>query len=736
MTSPLGSRCRSGHHVREWMTRCRVSVPGGIALLCLLGTCVLPNNLAHGQIVFAAPVDAPATEATAKTDGFDLGIDESLQSVVEDFERFARRGMWEKAIEALEQVEPEKLENGLLASGDGFVLPAGEQLWRLQANLSGDFREAFRVFLNAKAKKLFESALADGVKPAERDKLLKEVYQTYFVSAVGDEASNLLGDKAFRDGRFNEAIRHWQQVMDYHPDSEITEPWLVFKIGVGAIQANDRDTLSQSLRTLRERFPDTIVRFAGEDVVAPERLAKLSEQVSAKGNTATEEAVAGPISVPEKLTVAWRHEIATDAMIAKMAASEQQYWRYKGIATFVPPTAVDGNAVVYNFYGSTNAVDLTTGKLKWRQNDPADAIEKISGNIYQFTVDAYGIGAGGGRTVSRYIPPDEMNYYRAGADLVVYETETGRQRWEVGLTKRGQSEWYHVGRPYVQPALGDGVPTTYVVAVKSGGGELYLRVHEGKKSATAEIKLGRYREIDVEDYNDKLVPTPQIIGFSDDGYLLVGVDEGALLAIDVDQKKVAWGFRYQAPRLKNGNQNYNQGRTLETTIHPRSSYFLAGRHLYLKDSARPWLVALDLGKRKPVWTRRIVPTCEIVSVDEDHIYLLGQELLAINRESGGLEWAARLPMENSGLSAAMIGESILVFTGRGLYELNRTDGSVVQIHREVEFDSNGGRVMLAGDRLITVSERNITAWDLAGNTGPANAASTANPATAANETNN
>lgn len=688
--------------------------------IAIVSVLAIPANNVEAQVFMAVDAAESTPDDDPTLEGFELGLDESMQSVVEDFQRYARRGLWEKAIETLENVDSEKLNKALLASEDGFVMPAGEQLWRLQANLSGEFREAFRVFLNAKARKLFDEAMAEGVRPKDRDAKLTELYQTYFVSSVGDEASNLLGDRAFREGQFSEAVRHWQHVLDYHPDSELGEAWLVFKIGVAATQLEDRDLLAGSLRTLSERFPTEVVTFAGREVSALDTLKSLAEKSQntsendrATGNASrSNQRPADGLRVPETLEIEWQHELATEATVKKLASSEQQYWRYKGIANLVVPASIDGSNLVYNYFGSTSCIDLETGKLEWRHNSPEEAVEKISGNIYRFSVDIYGIGAGAGQAVSQYIPPDEMNYYRAGADLVVYDIKSGKQKWDVGLAKRGQSDWFHIGKPFVAEGSADGTPTTYVLAIKSGGGEPYLRVHKGKEKPAHEIRLGRYREIDVEDYNDKLIPSPKIVGETADGYLLIAIDEGALIAVDVENESVAWAYRYSAPRMRKTNNNYQQGRTTETTLHPRSSPYRIGSTIYLKDSGRPWLVALDLDKRRPVWQRRIATTCEVVAHDESRLYLLGEEMLAIDRESGELKWAARLPMQNSGLSSVIVGDSILVFTGRGLYELNRSDGSVVRIHREVEFDSNGGRILLTGDRLVTISERNITAWKL------------------------
>lgn len=681
----------------------------------------LAPEFCSAQFAIIAPaVDASAEDTSSQPGtGFDLGIDESLQTVVEDFQRFARRGLWEKAIETLEKVDQEKLKTGLLASDDGTILPAGEQLWRLQAGLSGEFREAFRVFLNAKARKLFAEATAERVKPQDREAKLNEVYATYFVSAVGDDATNLLGDNAFRNGKLDDAMRYWQSVIDYHPDSEIAESRLVFKIGVAAVQARDRQRFAESLRILKERFPQARTTFAGDEVSVVETLEKLASSASfpKSGDVGMSDGGASGLpeaTAPSQMEVVWRHQLTDEKQRASLASSEQGYYRYKGIANWIVPTAIADGKLAYNFFGSTNCIDLETGKLLWRQEDPSTILDQLTGNIYQFSVDMYGIGAGDGVVLSRFIPAQEMNYYRAGADLVAYSLDSGKKLWDVDLEKRGQSEWFHVGTPFIETKqVGENTETTsYVVAIKSAGSDPHLRIHKNGSKPVAEIRLGRYRDIDVQDYNDKRIPLPVILGWSDNGHLLVAVDEGALLAVDIDEKRIAWAYRFEAPATGPNQYQSNQV-TAASTLHPRTSAVRVGNTVYLKDSRRSLLVSYNIAKRKPDWVRQIQSASQVVAIDETSVFVLGEELLALDRETGGLVWAARLPMQNSGLSAEILGEAIVVFTGRGLYELNRHDGSVIRIHREVDSESNGGKVLRFGDKLITVSERAISAWQLA-----------------------
>ena len=676
--------------------------------------CGLPASaLAQFNVIEAEEAVDPGDDGT----GFRFETNSKLQDSLADFRRHADRGLAEKAIEVLgelnERVASDEFQDAasLLQTEEGLLLPAEEQVWRLQAEMPAEVRDAFRIFEDAKARKAFDEATAGDISPDERLARLEDVRRRFFVSSVGDDASNLLGDLFVRRGEPDRASRMYRDVLDYHPDSELSAAWLLFKIGLAERRAGNDAKAARAAATLRDLHPGVRVTFAGREVVAAEELGRLLSKADAPDESKD---VTEDDAPPEAagFAIAWRHTYLTETEHQTLVRSDQRYY-FKGAAHFLPPVAVDRESgrLAYNFYGSVSAVDLNTGKLLWREGTPAESIQMMSGNMYGLTVDAYGLSAGNGLFVSRAVPPDRFNYYRVGPELTAFAVDKGKERWTTGSGDGyGQSEWYHVGTPYIEPESGEYEGRVYIVATKSeGASEAYLKIHDGRKTLR-EIKLGRYRDVETENYQGRRLPSPIIRPYGD-GSLLIFLDEGLLLSISRADNAVEWGVRLKTPpRVDVGRGN--QTRTVATTLHPKSSLRIDGPVAFLKDGGRGSVAAVDLQSRRHLWQRPTDGDSEIVAVDDERVYVLGEELLALSREDGSLVWSVPLPLNNGGLSAVLMGESIAVFTDRGLYRVGRRDGSIVEIHRDIEPESGGGRVLMAGGRLVTVSERQITAYDI------------------------
>ena len=641
------------------------------------------------------------TGEDAGPDGFRFETDGKLQDTLTDFRRHADRGLFEKAIEVLEGLETGEASGALLESEEGVLLPAAEQVFRVQAEMPAEMRDAFRIFQDARARKAFEEAFTDGLPDAEK---LEAVRQRYFISSIGDEASNLLGDLALRGGDGVTAARRYREVLDYHPDSELSAARMTFKVGLAEAAAGDMRAASRTLATLRDRYADAAVRFAGREVNPAEVLAsrvRPRDETTDRQNPATRPRG----TLAETLHIDWRHRFLTEAQHSAIARSDQHYY-YKGVAHYVPPAAVAGGRIAYNLFGSIGFLDAATGKLVSRSEMPSTVVQQMNQNMYGLTLDAYGLTADGGQFLVRSVPTNRLNYSRVGPSLTVYNAaEDDLSSWTTG-SGSSRSSWYYLGDPCVVET--DGSQRVYVVATRSqGDSEAYLKIHSGDTSR--EVSLGRYRDLQMQNYSGRRLPNPVVRAF-DAETLLIFLDEGLLLAFSTAEDRVLWGIRLPTPpRATSGG-----GGAVSLRLHPRSSLRMAGRVAYVKDGERARVAAVDVAGRQVLWSRRAAAESQIVAVDEDHVYLLGEDMTALRREDGELAWSVPLPTGNGGLSCVLLEDTLAVFTDRGLFELRRGDGGLARIHREVEPDSSGGRVLLAGGRLITVSERNVTAYPVEG----------------------
>ena len=75
---------------------------------------------------------------------------------------------------------------------------------------------ACRLFYDSEAKKLLDEA-----EGASELKNLERIYSAYFITSVGDNAADRLGDLYFELGRFDRAADCWLSVLRERPDTDL-----------------------------------------------------------------------------------------------------------------------------------------------------------------------------------------------------------------------------------------------------------------------------------------------------------------------------------------------------------------------------------------------------------------------------------------------------------------------------------------------------------------------------------
>ncbi len=126
-----------------------------------------------------------------------------VKEALDDFDRFGRRGAWERASKSLYSI-PDAQTVRFIDGENGFVIPVSSKRRSLLASLPTEGMAAYKTFHDADAKKLFDEA--DGPNQL-RD--LERVYSSYFSTTVGDNAADRLGDLYFELGRFDRAADCW-----------------------------------------------------------------------------------------------------------------------------------------------------------------------------------------------------------------------------------------------------------------------------------------------------------------------------------------------------------------------------------------------------------------------------------------------------------------------------------------------------------------------------------------------
>src|SRR5262249_48703508 len=138
-----------------------------------------------------------------------------VKEAFDDFERFGRRGAWERALKALYTI-PEPQAQRFIDGENGFIVPVGRKRRVTLSTLPPEGQAAYRLFYDAEAQKLFEEA-----EGSDELKNLERIFSAYFITSVGDNAADRLGDVYFEMGRFDRAADCWLAVLRERPDTDL-----------------------------------------------------------------------------------------------------------------------------------------------------------------------------------------------------------------------------------------------------------------------------------------------------------------------------------------------------------------------------------------------------------------------------------------------------------------------------------------------------------------------------------
>jgi outer membrane protein assembly factor BamB len=118
----------------------------------------------------------------------------------------------------------------------------------------------------------------------------------------------------------------------------------------------------------------------------------------------------------------------------------------------------------------------------------------------------------------------------------------------------------------------------------------------------------------------------------------------------------------------------------------------------------------------------------LVGVDDEKLYLSGEEVLAIDLATQKLKWASRLPSGTGWVQPLVTGDRFYQFTSRGIFELDKNNGDTVRLFRGSDLDSSGGVLLATPARVLTVSNLALTAYALGDAAGRGDAARSAQAA--------
>ena len=656
-----------------------------------------------------AAADAMEGDNTSphKVPGFSISVDETKLNLLDDYERYIRHQMWEKALTALKALSESKSSSGLLPTKDGFLVDAEQRIFMALVSMPAEGREAFRLFFDGKAKKQFEDLSAqNGLLTSDRITKAKQIYSQYFLTSIGDEVADLLGNDAFERGEFVAAARYWRSILDHHPDTNLSEIDSNVKYALALIRSQQTEQAAATIQVISQQFPGQKIKLGGEDIDPVPYLQALipqgaeTQSVVAPEHHQLANLLQQPLKLPQdKTKPQWQLSYLDKTVKQAIENSHRNYYgRGKSYATFVPPMAMNEKRAYFNFYGICFAVDIKTGKLVWRTAKFQDLGTHF--NNYSFhqssNLGQYQIAVHDDVVLATMIPQKEMNHYRARYRLFAFNGATGKQLWTSNVSNES-----FLSKPLV---AGDHV---YVVSHLQNNKSLKLN-RLSLKTGKKEWSMALGAAVSTSNINGmETMPIPLLQRDGDN--LLVLTNNGALFEISLPTKSINWVFRYPY-QIDSSNRNYYYSVSEETELHTEGQLFRDQNLVYFKEAGANEVYALNLAEKKLAWKRPIKKSAQIVGLDQKNVYLLSKELEALDRESHQLNWAVSLPVAAGGLSALFSPEEAWIFTSRGIFEISKTNGDIKKVYRGSDKTSLGGAIELRNGMVICVSNQAVTAY--------------------------
>jgi outer membrane protein assembly factor BamB len=633
--------------------------------------------------------------------------DSKTMDKLEDFKRYAEKKSWELAFKTMNQLAATE-GTGMVPVGDGFFVPLRRRLAQTLATLPAEGRDAYRLFYDASAKKLWDEMKdPKGMSANDELKGLQRIASQYFLTSVGDLAADRLGDVLFEKGDFGAAEAAWHGVVRDYPDGHVPLAKVQVKRCVALSRLNRRDDLTLVAEQVKEQFGSEKLTIGGEEVLAGDFVHGLLKQMGEGPKTASTVTDSAGLGVGEiKMNAelpAWQIRVIQKGGLEKMDEQiASSGWGYYGLrfSGTVPGAAVDGKRMYVNWMGVVFAADLETGRMLWRSGKFTDVQTKA----LQFVQNGVDFSRFTLRIHSGKIFAATQMSGEGMAQMQCFDAETGKSLWKADKFGVGPASL-----PYVSGNTG------YSVGLQ--GGETMTLVAFNVETGAAEWRLALGKLQGMQNYRGTMaMPEPAMV--STTGMLYLATNNGALLAVNTAQRRVEWAFRHDTKAILGGNRWSYDGMNLGGEAPP--TLIMEGGTLYLKDSGGRSLYAMDPLTPSVKWRRPLGGEETILTLDGTTAYILGNDLSAMDLKTKKLLWSSGdLPLGGFS-SRPLIGkEHIYISTARGIYDIDprpevAAEKRIRRIFRGPDQETSGGRLFLSGDKLISVSDTLVTAYQVDG----------------------
>lgn len=692
---PLEGRYRMAGHGKwrkAWLIRCglAVGVLGGGSMA--IGVEIQMNQQFGGFRCgvgqpFIVPIQSVPVEQTQ--DGFNVAASGTAiqDTPAGEAIKLIEQGQWVKAIQAIESLS--ETDSKLVLDERGVLRPLSAMKSALIASMPDAGRRTF-CKLNDPAAKSKLAEAHDAVQLDERGEAYKSIVDSYALCDAAATAAEHLGDIRFEQGRFNEAAAYYQFAAE-HPGNTADDAALMARQLTALSRAQQWDAFDALAEYARFRHPQTTVKLAGQDT-------PIVSLISALLASRETDPASKPDTAPTRLALPHTSELEYDrplidedhlkllrqfAMNSNMGSIIDQ--------TIAPVVATDGDRVFTLSLGSVTRLNPETGTELWRVGDPNEAVQMMSQRMHNLASGYHQALVLHQDTLLAALPGKQHNF---SAYLTALDANTGELRWTLSDLQRSNNESV-VGQPIVDNGL------VYFVTYRTTM-DLTLRVvNLADGSEVSKLALGKVSK--GPNLNAPAELSPRLtMGQS---HLLVQTNNGALIAVDLKDMTIAWAFT-QKIRQSGMNMMRRHGIAVQDAVSRHTGDVIAADGLVVaKDTRTNQVVAFREYDAAMLWLADSDADATIVHHDDQHIYVLGKKLVALDRRTGQRVWWTPHPGEQSG-QPVFTDHACLIAGNQRLCRIDLSTGKLT--HYREDF-TRPAALHLVGNQLISVDQQGIAA---------------------------
>ena len=670
----------------------------GLAIGVLLG-----GSLAQGRQIELLPAVAgrfqpfvpqaqPApTEQTQ--DGFNVA---ASGTAIEDTPageaiKLIEEGQWIKAIQAIETLND--TDQQLIMDANGVLRPLSAMKSTLIASMPEAGRRTFSKLNDPAANTKLAEALGTN-EIDEREQSLKSIVDSYASCDAAAVAAEHLGDIRFEQGRFNEAAAHYRFASE-HPATTADDAGLMIRRLTALSRAEQWVAFDALAEYAKFRHPQAAVMIAGQDTPIQGFIAALAAE---RGAVPDQPGGASPtrLILPDasKFELEYDQRLIAEDDLKSLKIHAQNHNVSSVIDQVIAPVvASDGQRLFTLALGQVTRLNPETGTELWRFGDTKKVLKPLQQRIRYLTSGYHQSLTAHGDTLLVTIPQSNNT---PQSHLFALDAETGQEKWNLSNVLRSNNEGV-VGTPLV---IGEQI---YFVTYKT---TLALTLHavdlnSGLKVST--LALGKASKGPRMNAPAELSPR-LTMGQS---HLLVQTNNGALIAVDPNEMKIAWAFT-QKIRPSSLARTPRHRETIKSISRHTGDVVADDGLVFTKDTRTNRAVAFREYDAAMLWQAEADADATIVHFDDRHVYVLGKELVALDRRTGEAVWWTPHPGDKSG-QPVFTDDACLIAGNTRFCRIDLATGKLTH-YREDMIDI--ASLHLVGNQLISVAQNRITAITL------------------------